>query len=348
MFTDIVDIKVTVDGSLYESTIRSAMSVDIDVSIHIRNDRDGKQRPSIKSEGDSRHVVSSENDLSVSSDDENTPISAKKKFERELLHSRLSDLSQAFPVFTKKEVLVGRFLGHGSTAQVSRVNGLQIQNPQLQGEGENECPRSFMVKHCRRESGDARYAIKAIRKEIIAEEGKELWQAITDLNLETRFLAHLTAHPHANVMKLRAVASGDRFSPSYFILIDRLYDTLETRLVKWIQKAQSLNSLTTRLRSSLGACVGRHSLKNELFCKRFELLDDQLKTISGLSSAIAHLHKHGVMHRDIKSTNMGFNVRNNIMVRVVLRVLLRVFFGLDSVSCTCPHRNLSMICSFLI
>jgi len=270
---------------------------------------------------DSQHVASSEDILNVSSDDENAhTINAKKKFERQLLPSRLDDLSYTFPVFTKNEVLVGRFLGHGSTAQVSQVNGLQITN--RHSRGEDECPRSFMVKHCRHESGDARYAIKSIRKEIIAADGKELWKAITDLNLETRFLAHLTAYPHTNVIKLRAVASGDRFSPQYFFLIDRLYDTLETRLIKWRQKAQSLDSVATRLRSFLGACAGRVSLKNEFYCERFQLLDDQLKTVSGLSSAIAHLHKHGMMHRDIKSTNMGFNVRNDIMVRVVLECFL--------------------------
>jgi len=303
---------------LHGLKMASVKSVDMDTSLHIRDNCDSQEKmPSFKHQ-DINHlheVNPSEGAPNVSRGVVHPHVNAKRKFERQLLSSRLDDLSHAFPTFTKTEVLVGRFCGHGSTARVSQVNGLQITDSHLQGQAENVCPRSFMVRHCHRESGDARYVIKSIRQEVVAEGNYLLQQAIIDLNLETRFLAHLTAHPHPKVIKLRAVASGDRFSPSYFILLDRLYDTLETRLVRWSHKARSLDNSVTWLRSFLGEHAGKRSPKSDLLKKRFELLDDQLKAVSGLSSAIAYLHKCGVMHRDIKPTNMGFNVRNNIMVR---------------------------------
>ena len=67
-------------------------------------------------------------------------------------------------------------------------------------------------------------------------------QRMADLNLETRFLSHPKATSHPNLIKLRAVANGDRFSLSYFVLLDRLNDTLEARLEKWVDRAKTLDS----------------------------------------------------------------------------------------------------------
>ena len=72
-----------------------------------------------------------------------------------------------------------------------------------------------------------------------------------DLNLETRFLSH--PHPkatsHPNLIKLRAVANGDRFSLTYFIFLGRLYDTLEAQLEKWVDGPKTSNDCTTESRT---------------------------------------------------------------------------------------------------
>ena len=90
--------------------------------------------------------------------------------------------------------------------------------------------RKFIAKHCIHNDGDARYAVKRLSPEIV-DDHMRLFQGIADLATETRFLSSLE---HPNIMKLRAIAEGPWFHYDYFIVMDRLYDTLQRRsLVVW-------------------------------------------------------------------------------------------------------------------
>ena len=130
-------------------------------------------------------------------------------------------------------------------------------------------------------------------------------QGLADLNLETKFLSSLPHHP--NIIKLRAIADGDRFHPDYFLVLDRLFDTLEQRLVQWRAKAKKLDAADNYFRS-LMTRLHKPAETVSIIGERARLLHDQVWTAYDLSSAIAHLHKHGVMHRDIKPSNIGFDI----------------------------------------
>ena len=314
----IPNVESAIMGSLRRSSSCGKSFVDVNASVHIRtdflaprssfrNETEDRREAAISGFVDSSHLTTA-------------CAQAKQQFELDFSTSQIKDLSQTFPAFTESEVLIGRHLGRGSTGQVNQVCGFRIKKPTI-GEEIDTCSgkesgREFIMNHCYRESGDARYAIKYLRKELI-KDPKVLIQSMADLNLETRFLSHLTANPHPNLIKLRAVASEDRFSPSYFILLDRLYDTLEVRLEKWVDKAKRIDSPIRCLQAILGRPNKVFSRNDDpsLLVERSMLLDDQLRAVAGLSSAIAHMHKHGLMHRDIKSANMGFNIRDDIKVR---------------------------------
>ena len=301
-------------GSLRGSSCLGLSFLDINASIHIRTDL---VAPTFRNETeDSQEAKIS--GCADTSQVERACAHARQQFQLDFMTSRIKDLSYAFPVFTESETLIGDFLGRGSTGQVNQVCGFRINKTAIGDRTDKssakELRREFIVNHCYRESGDARYAIKSIRKESIREP-KVLMQGMTDLNLETRFLSHLTANPHPNLIKLRAVASGDRFSPNFFIILDRLYDTLEARLDKWVDKAKKLDSPRNSLKAMFAKRSREHNDDLLYHGERSALLDDQLRAAAGLSSAIAHMHKHGLMHRDIKSTNMGFNTRDDIKVR---------------------------------
>ena len=304
-------------GSLRGSSCLGLSFLDINASIHIRNDFLAP-RSSFRNETDIRQEVKISGCVNVSQVTR-ACAHARQQFQLDCSTSRINDLSYAFPVFTESEVLIGNFLGRGSTGQVNQVCGFRVKKTAIE-DGIDKCSgkelgREFILNHCYRDSGDARYAIKSIRKESI-KDPKVLMQGMADLNVETRFLSHLTANPHPNLIKLRAIANGDRFSPSFFILLDRLYDTLEARLDKWVNKAKKLDSPRNSLKVMFSTPNRRLSGNHERFVhgERSSLLDDQLRAVAGLSSAIAHMHKHGLMHRDIKSTNMGFNTRDDIKV----------------------------------
>merc|ERR1711935_867184 len=82
--------------------------------------------------------------------------------------------------------------------------------------------------------------------------------------------------------------------------MDRLYDTLQCRIKKWGKKQKRISSLFgSKLFDSKG--------KN----KR-SLLEDKLSAALDLSAAFKYLHQKDIVYRDLKSDNIGFDIRDNI------------------------------------
>lgn len=249
-------------------------------------------------------------------------MTENEKAERKRVLEFLSDSSYTFPsstsdfpTFLAPEIVTGKILGSGGFSDVAEIPYIQCLRRSNDGkacleQAEEEGPteiaawnkesRSFMAKHCRRQgSGEARYAIKRLRSDIVQD--KDLFYAgLGDLVIETRFLYHLE---HPNIIKLRGIAAVDPFSKDYFIVMDRLYDTLEERLQQWAQRERKANSFFSRL-----ACGKAEKLRREL-------LKEQLTAALDLSCALEYLHEDcRVCHRDLKPENIGFDIRGDIKI----------------------------------
>ena len=159
----------------------------------------------------------------------------------------------------------------------------------------NEASRQFLAQNCLRDSGEARYAIKRLRKEI-AKDPRQYPSGVMDLAVEALFLADL-AHP--NIIKLRGMATCDPFSSTgddyFFLILDRLQETLNDRMKKWQERKRKLNTLIGRI-TDVG---GR---------KKQLLLDERLAAAFDLSAAMAYLKQNRILHRDIKPENLGFDI----------------------------------------
>lgn len=79
------------------------------------------------------------------------------------------------------------------------------------------------------------------------------------------------------------------------MILDRLYDTLESRIPKW--KAQE---------ESAGAKKIFKSKTQKKLLK--EAKEERMESVMDLASAVAYLHERKVIHRDLKSENIGFDV----------------------------------------
>lgn len=212
---------------------------------------------------------------------------------------------EEFPTFKEEELILGKRLGRGGFGDIFEIPMIRCAENQCSKDLErndavaldNAESRLFVAQHCVRASGHARYALKRIRSDINDENTWLYWSAVTDLVTETRILFHLE-HPH--VVKLRAIAQeANPFSGDYFIVLDRLYDTLETRLKTWKLEARKSNCLFNRL-----------LLRPKSRKKHFE---ERLAAAHDLSSAVEYLHfnKH-ICHRDIKPENVGFDVVSSL------------------------------------
>lgn len=179
--------------------------------------------------------------------------------------------------------------------------------------------RQFIARHCYRNSGCTRYAIKMVRKDrqsvsaTNANKEAENWprdhhpngdhrddvadaattgkdhpsiMGISDLAIETAFLSTLR---HPNIIKLRAVASADPFSERYFLIVDRLLDTLQKRIeVTWYVRERRLYSMFGRL------------VRDRCGKRRLEFFEHRLERAFDLASAIEYLHQKKLFHRDVK------------------------------------------------
>lgn len=88
--------------------------------------------------------------------------------------------------------------------------------------------RGFMKDHCIRDRS-ARYAMKQLRDDL---SGEMREAAACDIAMEAKFLAALS-HPH--IVKMRG-SGGVLGCPNFFIVLDRLYGTLDERCVLWAEK----------------------------------------------------------------------------------------------------------------
>jgi len=101
---------------------------------------------------------------------------------------------------------------------------------------------------------------------------------------------------------MRGMASCDPFCQDYFLILDRLYGTLEPKMVEWKKVHSKLNGPIMRARPSK-----RRSKLSEMWTDRFLIAYD-------LASAMRYMHSLNVLYRDLKPENIGFDVRGDVKI----------------------------------
>jgi len=142
--------------------------------------------------------------------------------------------------------------------------------------------RVVLLKSTFEATETSRYAVKMVKKEL--KNKPHFRRAAVDLIVEAKYLAALD---HPNIINLRGIAIGESSGfvdgyDGFFIILDRLHETLEGRIDSWKQ-------------------YPRGSLQHQ-----HDLLILQAEYALQLGNALVYLHDRRIMFRDLKPSNVGF------------------------------------------
>eukprot|EP00567_Pseudictyota_dubia_P013143 CAMPEP_0197438556 /NCGR_PEP_ID=MMETSP1175-20131217/5514_1 /TAXON_ID=1003142 /ORGANISM="Triceratium dubium, Strain CCMP147" /LENGTH=400 /DNA_ID=CAMNT_0042968307 /DNA_START=165 /DNA_END=1367 /DNA_ORIENTATION=+ len=217
------------------------------------------------------------------------------------------------PKFNKKELRVGRVLGRGAFGVVREVSGITIEHVSTHKSDrtirvrdsdediyseDTEDKQYMSANYLRKEKnhkGEARYAVKQVCADAKTDPAKFI-QALMDFSVETRFLSVLQ---HPGIINMRAISSGDPFDKDYFIVLDRLYDTLEKKIAKWRHTHKGLSGVRGKMLDPKGY-------------KKRNLFHERLGVTYDLCDAIDYMHGKNIIYRDLKPENMGVDANDDI------------------------------------
>jgi serine/threonine protein kinase len=175
--------------------------------------------------------------------------------------------------FALSEIHKGKKLGSGQFGNVFQVDGVDISD-EAEIDTEQMDEREFIAKFCHRDaSEEARYAIKILKAEVV-EDPQMFVRGLIDLAMEANFLSNLE---HPNIIKVRG-AGVDAIlgTKDYFVVMDRLSDTLDRRMDHWKKTNKKLSGPAGLMKSA----------------QKHDLLVERLHVAYELSAALSYLHQN--------------------------------------------------------
>mmetsp|Transcript_17474 Transcript_17474/g.29633 ORF Transcript_17474/g.29633 Transcript_17474/m.29633 type:complete len:425 (-) Transcript_17474:1656-2930(-) len=206
------------------------------------------------------------------------------------------EIQNPLPTFAGTEMKMGRVLGKGGFSVVSELQSIKLDEVYDTSEEETRIRKEFAMT-CSGPDRTSRYVVKMLRTDLPEDEHTK---GVVDLAIEAEFLKDLV---HPNIIKMRALANSDPHESKFFVILDRLVITLERKMNFW--RTEVGENIGMWMGPCLGYCCAKSNVLHRLWMERLMVSRD-------IAMALQFLHSRGVVYRDLKPDNVGFDAGGEV------------------------------------